>query len=191
MKSFLLMIIASAGINNIVTARQVGVCALLAGSGSRKRLFYLGGLITTVIMICLLISGLLRTIFLKAGIFEPTVVMADALIALLVSQLISRLARRLCLMPVSLSTAEEMLISAQTVLLAVILSAATTSAPLGINLLYGLGSGLGWMFVAIIFEPMRRRLDEAPAPAPLRGLPLYLIGLGLLALASMGLAGLD
>lgn len=191
MKSLLWVIIASAGFNNIVTARQVGVCALLGSRGSWQRQLYLGGLLTVVIMLCLLISGLTRTIFLKAGIFEPAAVLADALIALLVSQSVIRLARRFGLVPASLNALEELLISAQAVVLAVILFAAAASKPIGINLLSGLGSGLGWIAVAVIFEPMRRRLDEAPSPSSLKGLPQYLIGLGLLALAGMGLAGFD
>ena len=55
--------------------------------------------------------------------------------------------------------------------------------------LYGLGSGLGFWLAIILMAGLRRRVEEADVPVPLRGLGVALVITGLMALAFMGFAG--
>jgi electron transport complex protein RnfA len=49
-----------------------------------------------------------------------------------------------------------------------------------------LGAGLGFFLVLVVMASIRRRLELAPIPKPLRGLPIMLITTGLLAIALLG-----
>ncbi|MFT5117048.1 MAG: electron transport complex protein RnfA [Kiritimatiellia bacterium] len=55
---------------------------------------------------------------------------------------------------------------------------------------YGLGAGLGFSLVLILFSAMRERLDIADVPTPFKGAAIAMITAGLMSLAFMGFAGL-
>ncbi|MDD9816907.1 MAG: NADH:quinone oxidoreductase [Gammaproteobacteria bacterium] len=52
----------------------------------------------------------------------------------------------------------------------------------------GLGYGLGFALVLLLFAGLRERATETDLPAPFRGLPISLITLGLLSMALSGLS---
>ena len=56
--------------------------------------------------------------------------------------------------------------------------------------LYGLGAGLGFSLVLILFSAMRERLAVADVPKPFKGAAIGMITAGLMSLAFMGFAGL-
>ena len=57
-------------------------------------------------------------------------------------------------------------------------------------IIYGLGGGLGFALVIILFAALRERLQAADVPLPFRGSAIALITAGFMALAFMGFAGL-
>lgn len=57
-------------------------------------------------------------------------------------------------------------------------------------LLFGLGGALGFTLVLILFAAMRERLEAADIPLPFRGTSIAMITAGLMSLAFMGFAGL-
>ncbi len=54
---------------------------------------------------------------------------------------------------------------------------------------FGLGSGLGYLFAVLVVDEGRRRLGSKDIPTIFRGLPSYLIYIGILSLAIYGLVG--
>ena len=54
---------------------------------------------------------------------------------------------------------------------------------------FGFGSGLGYLFAVLVVDEGRRRLGSKDIPAIFRGLPSYLIYIGILSLAIYGLVG--
>jgi electron transport complex protein RnfA len=58
------------------------------------------------------------------------------------------------------------------------------------SLLTGLGAGLGFSLVLLLFSGIRERLAAADLPLPFRGAPVALITAGIMSLAFMGFAGL-
>lgn len=54
---------------------------------------------------------------------------------------------------------------------------------------FGFGSGLGYLFAVLVVDEGRRRLGSKDVPAIFRGLPSYLIYIGILSLAIYGLVG--
>lgn len=57
-------------------------------------------------------------------------------------------------------------------------------------LLTGLGAGLGFALVLVLFAAMRERINVADVPKPFRGSAIALITTGLMSLSFMGFAGL-
>ncbi|MFW6410158.1 MAG: Rnf-Nqr domain containing protein [Halanaerobiales bacterium] len=53
-----------------------------------------------------------------------------------------------------------------------------------------LGAGLGFTILLIVVEGMKERLEGVPLPAWLKGVPIQLIALGILALAVSGFSGI-
>lgn len=58
-------------------------------------------------------------------------------------------------------------------------------------LLFGLGGALGFSLVLILFASMRERMEAAEIPAPLKGSAIAMVTAALMSLAFMGFAGLD
>jgi Na+-transporting NADH:ubiquinone oxidoreductase subunit E len=56
---------------------------------------------------------------------------------------------------------------------------------------FSLGSGVGWLMAIVLMAAIREKLRTADVPAPLRGLGIAFIITGLMAIAFMGLAGLN
>lgn len=57
--------------------------------------------------------------------------------------------------------------------------------------LYGFGGALGFSMVLILFASLRERMEAADVPAPFRGSAIAMITAALMSLAFMGFAGLD
>ncbi len=61
----------------------------------------------------------------------------------------------------------------------------------GESVAYGFGSGAGFFLAVVVLGGIRERLEYADPPAGLKGLGLTFITVGLIAIAFMGLAGMQ
>jgi electron transport complex protein RnfA len=55
---------------------------------------------------------------------------------------------------------------------------------------YGIGGGLGFSLVMVLFSGVRERLDFADVPTPFRGTAIALVTAGIMALGFIGFTGL-
>lgn len=58
-------------------------------------------------------------------------------------------------------------------------------------LVYGLGSGIGWLFAIVLMGAIREKMEYSDVPKPLQGLGITFITVGLMALAMMCFSGLN
>lgn len=58
------------------------------------------------------------------------------------------------------------------------------------SVFFGLGSGLGWWLAIVLLAAIRKKTENAPVPAPLKGVGITLITIGIMAMAFMGFAGM-
>lgn len=58
------------------------------------------------------------------------------------------------------------------------------------SVFFAFGSGLGWWLAIVLLAAIRKRVDNAPVPAPLKGIGITLITIGIMAMAFMGFAGM-
>lgn len=59
------------------------------------------------------------------------------------------------------------------------------------SIVYGLGTGLGWMLAIVMLAAIRERLKYADIPQGLQGLGVSFVVVGLMSLGFIGFAGLD
>ncbi len=57
-------------------------------------------------------------------------------------------------------------------------------------LVYGLGSGIGWLIAIVLLAAVREKISYSNVPAPLRGLGITFIITGLMAIAFMAFMGI-
>ena len=79
-------------------------------------------------------------------------------------------------------------------LLAAVLGVALQNITKGYNLLesltYGVGGGLGFLLVIVLFAGIRERLETSDIAKCFQGFPIALITAGLMAVAFMGFSGM-
>jgi electron transport complex protein RnfA len=189
MNDFALILIGTVLVNNFVLVKFLGVCPFV-GSSRRVETAVGMALATTFV---LTLSGALGWM-LEAFLLAPLgVEYLRIIVFLLVIAGLAQLAER-----VMYETSPVLY-----QLLGIFLPLVTINcAVLGVALLnqldkrtflestlYGLGAGLGFSLVLILFAAVRERVDVADVPTPFRGAAITFITLGLMSLAFMGFAG--
>ncbi|ABS60487.1 MULTISPECIES: NADH:ubiquinone reductase (Na(+)-transporting) subunit E [Fervidobacterium] len=58
------------------------------------------------------------------------------------------------------------------------------------SVFFGLGSGMGWWLAIVLLAAIRKKTENAPVPAPLKGVGITLITIGIMAMAFIGFAGM-
>ncbi|MBN2531324.1 MAG: NADH:ubiquinone reductase (Na(+)-transporting) subunit E [Spirochaetales bacterium] len=58
------------------------------------------------------------------------------------------------------------------------------------SVVYGLGSGIGWWIAILCLAAIRKKIDNAPVPAGLKGPGITFITIGIMAMAFLGFSGM-
>jgi len=186
MTETLLTLISTALLNNFVLHWPLGVDSLL---GSERRQVHALGIATTCLM---LITGVLghaayhwllvplELTALHLFVFLP-------LSALLISPLLKLLARVFSTLP--FDGLWPLLLCNAGVLGVALLNARQDQGFFHATAL-SIGAGLGFWLVLVLFQDLRQRTLDNDVPLPFRGLPIDLIGAGLIAVAFLGFSGL-
>ena len=186
MTELVLTLISAALLNNFVLHWPLGVDPLLAGS---RRQVHALGLATLCLMVIVGVVGYtiwhwllvpLQLTSLQLLVFLPL----SVLLISPVLKLLSAALPQLCferLWPLVLGNAS--------VLGLMLLNARDDLGMLRATAL-SLGAGLGFWLVLSLFSDLRQRTRDNDVPLPWRGLPIDLIGAGLIAVAFLGFSGL-
>ncbi len=168
--------LASFLVNNIVFVQTLGVCPLFCLSA--KTLFSWGLSLTINLIAATAVNWLvyhylllpLQLLFLRTLVFLLVVVLLATLTPLLLKTVRSA----------------SIIFTVNCAVLGVPLLAINYQYSFVAALIFALGSGLGFLLVAIIFVAIRERLARSPVPASFQGYPIQLITIGLLALVFFG-----
>jgi electron transport complex protein RnfA len=186
MTEILLTLISAALINNLVLHWPLGVDPVL---GSERQQVHALGIATTCLM---LIVGLLGYAFyhwllaplgltsLRLFVFLPLSVLLIGPLLKLLSRLFAKL---------SFDGLWPLLLGNAGVLGLTLLNAQDNKGFLHASAL-SLGAGLGFWLVLSLFSDLRQRTLDNNVPLPFRGLPIELIGAGLIAVIFLGFSGL-
>lgn len=186
MTELLLTLISAALINNVVLHWPLGVDPLL---GAQHRQVHALGMATTCLMLIVSMLGYvlyhwvlvpLELTFLQLFVFLP-------LSVLLITPLLKLLARVFSAFP--FEGLWPLLLGNAGVLGLTLFSAQEDKGILYTTAL-SLGAGLGFWLILVLFSDLRQRTLDNDVPLPFRGLPIDLIGAGLIAVAFLGFSGL-
>ncbi len=184
------LLFSTALVNNLVLTYLVGLDLQVAAS-QRMNAAWLVGLATIYCLaICLPVVYLVDHLFIVPLSLQYLDLFFYVILIIVILYLSQQLMHRL--LPLIYKQVDALLpvILFNSILLAVILfSQELNHSILGL-MLYGVSTGIGFLFLLLVLTCLRERIDNNYVPIAFRGLPILLISLGIFSMSIMGLAGL-
>jgi Na+-transporting NADH:ubiquinone oxidoreductase subunit E len=207
MEHFFSLFVRSIFVHNMIFAFFLGMCSYLAVSKNVKTALGLGAAVTFVMVVTLPVNYLLQTKVLAEGALVEGVdlsflslILFIAVIAAIV-QLVEMLVERFS---PSLYNALGIFLPLIAVNCAIMGLSLFMQTRIGLNesdpkfiggvadcLAYALGSGIGWLLAIVGLAAIREKMAYSDVPAPLKGLGITFITVGLMAMAFMCFSGLN
>ena len=201
MSDFIDIFFRSVFLENLALAYFLGMCTFLAISKQVKTAIGLGSAVLVIMVITVPINNLILNYVLKPGALawagKPDLDLSFlglltyiAVIAAVVQILEMVLDR---FVPALYNTLGIFLplLTVNCAIFGGSLFMVERSYSFGESVAYGIGAGGGFFLAVVCLAGIRERLEYANPPAGLRGLGLTFLTTGLMAMAFMGLAGMD
>ncbi len=189
MENYLLILIGTVFVNNIVMSKILGLCPFMGVSRKLETAISMGAATTFVLTLASGASFLIDTYLLGQDLSYLRTLSFIVVIAGIVG-----------FTEMFIKKTSPVLFRVLGIYLPLI---TTNCAVLGIPLLnvreqhnfleslfFGLGGAFGFTLVLVLFAAMRERLEAADVPKPFQGVSIAMITAGLMSLAFMGFAGL-
>ena len=203
MEHLLSLFVRSIFVDNMIFAFFLGMCSYLAVSKNVKTAVGLGIAVTFVLLVTLPVNYLLQTKVLAANaiiegvdlsflsfiLFIAVIAGIVQLVEMVVERFSPSLYASLPLIAVNCAIMGASLFMQQRINLG-------ASDPKYIGdvwdaLSYALGSGIGWLLAIVGLAAIREKMAYSDVPAPLKGLGITFITVGLMAIAFMCFSGLN
>ncbi|MBR1632112.1 MAG: NADH:ubiquinone reductase (Na(+)-transporting) subunit E [Paludibacteraceae bacterium] len=207
------LFVRSIFVDNMIFASFLGMCSYLAVSKNVKTSLGLGAAVTFVLLVTLPVNYLLQKYVLAEGaltwlspsfatlnlsylsfiLFIAVIAAIVQLVEMVVEKyspsLYASLGIFLPLIAVNCAIMGCSLFMQQRINL----DPSSTQALTGIGdvFAYALGSGIGWLLAIVGMAGIREKMEYSDVPAPLRGLGIAFITVGLMAMAFMCFSGLS
>tara|TARA_B100001109_G_scaffold255328_1_gene257804 strand:- start:40020 stop:40592 length:573 start_codon:yes stop_codon:yes gene_type:complete len=187
---YLLILVSTALVNNIVLVKFLGLCPLMGVSSSVSSAWGMSLATTFVLTLSALLSWLIEHLLLQPLDIEFLRILSFILIIAAVVQFTEVMVRKASPMLHKALGIYLPLITTNCAVLGVALLNINENHNLPESLMFGLGSALGFVIVMVMFAGLRERLALANVPALFTGTPISLITAGLLSLIFMGFSGM-
>ena len=187
--AFILAIVSSMLIDNVVLSRFYGICPFLGVSKKVKSSLGMGIAVVFVIVMATLICYPLYELLKLAKIEFMDTVAYILVIASLV-QLVGLFIKKFSPSLYKSLGIYLPLITTNCAVLGVVQSNTDQQLAFWEALANGIGTSVGFLIIIVVFSCIRVRLETANTPKAFKGLPIALITAALMALALMGLQGL-
>ena len=187
--AFILAIVSSMLIDNVVLSRFYGICPFLGVSKKVKSSLGMGIAVVFVIVMATLICYPLYTLLKLAKIEFMDTVAYILVIASLV-QLVGLFIKKFSPSLYKSLGIYLPLITTNCAVLGVVQSNTDQGLSFLMSLANAVGTSVGFLIIIVVFSCIRARLETANTPKAFKGLPIALITAALMALALMGLQGL-
>jgi len=187
---YLLLLLGTALVNNVVLVKFLGLCPFMGVSSKVDSALGMGLATTFVLTLAAFAGWVLEHFVLQPLGIGFLRILAFILVIAAVVQFTEMVVRKTS--PALYQTLGIFLplITTNCAVLGVALLNVQENNGFVHSLLYGFGSALGFTLVMVLFAGMRERLALAAVPALFKGAPIGFIVAGLLSLAFMGFAGL-
>ena len=188
--SFILAIVSSMLIDNVVLSRFYGICPFLGVSKKVKSSLGMGiAVVFVIIMATLICWPLYNFVLVPAGIpFMDTV--AYILVIASLVQLVGLFIKKFSPSLYKSLGIYLPLITTNCAVLGVAQSNTDQGLDFLSSLANGIGTSVGFLIIIVVFSCIRVRLETANTPKAFKGLPIALITAALMAITLMGLQGL-
>lgn len=188
--AFILAIVSSMLIDNVVLSRFYGICPFLGVSKKVKSSLGMGIAVVFVILMATLICWpLYNFILVPAGVpFLDTV--AYILVIASLVQLVGLFIKKFSPSLYKSLGIYLPLITTNCAVLGVVQSNTDQGMDFLMSLANGIGTSVGFLIIIVVFSCIRARLETANTPKAFKGLPIALITAAIMAIALMGLQGL-
>ena len=188
--SFILAIVSSMLIDNVVLSRFYGICPFLGVSKKVSSSFGMGiAVVFVIVMATLICWPLYNFVLVPAGIAFMDTVAYILVIASLV-QFVGLVIKKYSPGLYKSLGIYLPLITTNCAVLGVTQSNTDQGLSFLNSLANGVGTSVGFLIIIVTFSCIRTRLDTANTPKAFKGLPIALITAAIMALALMGLQGL-
>ncbi len=190
MSDYLLLLLATALVNNVVLVKFLGLCPFMGVSKKMDGALGMGMATTFVLTFATAASWMLEHWLLQPLGIGYLRILAFILTIAAVVQFTEMAIRKFSPGLYQVLGIYLPLITTNCAVLGVALLNVQERNGFFHSLLYGFGSALGFMLVMLLFTGLRVRLALAQVPPAFSGAPIGFVVAGLLSLAFMGFAGL-
>ena len=188
--SFLLAIVSSMLVDNVVLSRFYGICSFIGVSNKIKSAFSMGVAVMFVTVFAALICWpIYNYILAPLNIpFMDTLTYIHVIASLV--QVVGLFIKKYSA-PLYKSFGIYLpLITTNCAVLGVVQSNTDTALGFGLSMANAIGTSLGFILAIVVFACIRERLEQYNGNKPFKGVPLALVVAALMAMAFMGLGGI-
>ena len=190
MSEYLLLLVGTVFVNNIVLVKFLGLCPFMGVSRKVETAIGMSAATTFVLTLSAVLSYLINSwILAPLGLeYLRTIAFIIAIAAVVnFTELVIHKTSPLLYNVLGIFLP---LITTNCAVLGVALINVQEQNSFFESVIYGFGAALGFSLVLILFAAMRERINVADVPAPFKGSAIGLVTAGLMSLAFMGLGGL-
>ncbi len=187
---FILAIMSSMLIDNVVLSRFYGICPFLGVSRKVKSSLGMGIAVVFVIVLATLICWPLYNFVLVPAKIEFMDTVAYILIIASLVQLVGLFIKKYSPSLYKSLGIYLPLITTNCAVLGVVQANTDQGLSFLDSLANGIGTSIGFLLIIVTFSCIRTRLETSNVPKAFKGLPIALIVAAIMALAFMGLQGL-
>ncbi|MGB5277973.1 MAG: electron transport complex subunit RsxA [Gammaproteobacteria bacterium] len=190
MAEYLLLLVSTALVNNVVLVKFLGLCPFMGVSSKLDSALGMGFATTFVLTLAAVASWLLEYMLLAPLGLEFLRILTFILVIAAVVQFTEMFVRKFSPALYQVLGIFLPLITTNCAVLGVALLNIQEQHSFMQSLIYGFGSALGFTLVMVVFASLRERLALAEVPRAFAGAPIGFVVASLLSLAFMGFAGL-
>jgi Na+-translocating ferredoxin:NAD+ oxidoreductase subunit A len=191
MGDYLLIVLGTALVNNVVLVKFLGLCPFMGVSNKLESAVGMGLATTFVLTLAAVASWLLEHYLLGPLDLGFLRILTFILVIAAVVQFTEMAVRKISPALYQVLGIFLPLITTNCAVLGIALLNIQEKHGFLESILYGFGSAIGFTLVMVIFAGMRERLALLQAPGAFAGTPIAFVSAGLLSLAFMGFAGLS
>lgn len=189
MKELILILVASAIVNNVVLSQFLGLCPFLGVSKKVETAAGMGGAVIFVLTIsCFVTSVIYKLILAPTGFAYLQTIVFILVIAALVQFVEMFLKKQMPALYQSLGVYLP-LITTNCAVLGIALKNITNSYNIIQSVVNGLGTAIGFTIAIVIMAGIREKIEFNDIPKPFRGSAIVLVTAGLMAMAFFGFSG--
>jgi electron transport complex protein RnfA len=190
MMEYLLLVVSTALVNNVVLVKFLGLCSFMGVSSKVDSALGMGLATTFVLTLASVFSWLIEYLILQPLDIGYLRILSFILVIAAVVQFTELAIRKISPGLYQVLGIFLPLITTNCAVLGVALLNVQQQYDFLHSLLYGFSSALGFTLVILIFAGLRERLARSQVPATFAGAPVGFVVAGLLSLAFMGFSGL-